>query len=694
MNDRAVPPSPERQAERRWAIAVAIVVVAFCAPMAAAPDGFLSGDAYRDNDWLTDRLFDLLARQAILGDGVFPLRSPLVGGGYPTLGHPFDGSWAPTLLPILLLGPVWGVKVNLLLFTLLGAWGTGRLARDVVGLTPSAAAFAALAFALSGWLPGMMLVGFYPQALVFVVPGALALLLAPRTRGDPVVAGFLLFLLFQQGGNAFVAASAFVLVAVLVVGSPDLRSALLVVGGTLLATAGLAVGRRYAVLWPALLGPALGVLVLASPWLREARAALRPRLVVLGGVLVVAGTLGVGKATALLPLMGQATYAHVANAPPSDLPVGKGPGRALTPSQRDEHFYNGPRELLEGIVGRAPRVGTYQPSSQVLPSRVPIEETDRRFATREYQWLGFTPGLLVVALVGAVRRRSWPFALLAALLGLFLLGPHAPGDLYLLVAGGLPLAEGIRQPVKYYNVYLLLSLAVLAGVGAEELGRRLGRGAPALGLLLLWPLLQNAPVWADRFAEPLPAWSCDGCLSVKQVGHPAWVPWGDEEIERSSRALFLREQRRPPAAREYDNALRGVRTIDWYGTLALPEPTIPSHYVTPTGTVLPNPRSRGDAWVLGEGEVTGLRIGVNTVSVEARLEGPGRVVVNQAWRRGFVSTHPGAPEDGLLAADLPAGMHRVDFRYRPWGQIAGLGGSAACALLWGGLWWRRRREAP
>ena len=84
------------------------LLVLFCAPMLSTPDGFLSGDSYRDNDWLTDRFFDLAARKTLLEEGAFPLRSHLIGGGYPTLGQPFDGSWAPTLLAILLFGPVLG----------------------------------------------------------------------------------------------------------------------------------------------------------------------------------------------------------------------------------------------------------------------------------------------------------------------------------------------------------------------------------------------------------------------------------------------------------------------------------------------------------------------------------------------------------------------------------------------------------
>ena len=125
------------------AAAVLFVLAALvCSPAFNTPGGFVSGDAWRDNDWLNTRAFDAMAADAILTHGQLPLRNPLVGGGYPTIAHPSDGSWAPTLLPVLAFGVETGTKVNLILLLFLGGLGMFLLARDVGGLDPPAALFA------------------------------------------------------------------------------------------------------------------------------------------------------------------------------------------------------------------------------------------------------------------------------------------------------------------------------------------------------------------------------------------------------------------------------------------------------------------------------------------------------------------------------------------------------------------------
>ena len=141
--------------------ALAAVTVAFGLSMFAVPGGIAGHDEFRNNDWLNCRSFDAFTRHAILEDGQFPLRSHLFGGGFPVIAHPSDGSWAPTIIPTLLFGDVVGVKLVILAFILLGAWGVRGLARDWLGLQEPAALWAAGLFAVSGWALSMILVGFY-----------------------------------------------------------------------------------------------------------------------------------------------------------------------------------------------------------------------------------------------------------------------------------------------------------------------------------------------------------------------------------------------------------------------------------------------------------------------------------------------------------------------------------------------------
>ena len=193
MGTASLPPSRERLRGLTAALVVVAGVAAFGLPMFAAPGGITSGDPFRDNDWLNCRAFDLMTRQAMLDDGQFPLRSHLVGGGFPTIAHPSDGSWAPTLAAVLLLGDVAGVKVNILLLMLLGCWGVYGLCRQFLGLGRGAGLFGALLFGFSGWLPSMLLVGFYHQLFYLAAPGILLLLLTSRARVDRLIlAGLLL----------------------------------------------------------------------------------------------------------------------------------------------------------------------------------------------------------------------------------------------------------------------------------------------------------------------------------------------------------------------------------------------------------------------------------------------------------------------------------------------------------------------
>ena len=693
--------SPDSTRDHRWLAALLLLVALFCAPMLVHPGGFLSGDTYRDNDWLTDRFFDLAAHQAIREHGVLPLRSHLVGGGFPTAGHPFDGSWAPTLPAILAFGPVLGVKVNLLILLALGTLGVFALARRWMGLPPPAAGFAAGAFAVSGWLPSMMLVGFWPQALYMVTPALLALLQA-RAPSARIAAGALLFVLLQQGGNGLVAVCAF-LAAVAWVQATVTSGSRQPLGWLLVATGSLAIGRRYGV--PAI---PVGALAISAAWALRSQgmaafgaAILRPGARILAALLVMA-TLGVGKIVAMAPVVAAAEYAHAGNLAPSLWPApgpNGGIGRVLAPGEPDEHFFDGPSALVRGLLQRAPKVGDYAVAPPPRIGSVPLEPSDVSHARAEYIYVGLTAPILLLALLGAgaaLRERRPALPLLFAGAVAVCMGPHLLPDLHFLLAGGLPGVSGLSQPIKYYSFFVLLPAALLAGRGALVILARTPRiGAALLVLSLGGAALQNAPAWADRFAEPLPAWECPDCRQIKQIGHPDWVGWPGERIDRLSDALYLRERRRPPAAREYDNAVRGVGTVDWYGTLRLPEPVVPSHFVTPSGRVLANPAWSGEAWTGRGATVPDVIIGPHRIEARLRLASSDRLVINQAYLPGFDSTHGAViPQNGLLALDLPAGDHTVVFTYRPGATIAGLATSAAFALFWGATFVvLRRRQA-
>ena len=689
---------------------VAAATLAFCVWMLVHPLGIGSGDPYRDNDWFTDRVFDVLARDALLEHGQLPLRSHLLGGGFPTLGHPFDGAVSPTLLPTLLLGDVLGVKLVLALLLLLGTWGVWGLARRELGLGEVGAAFAALAFAWAGWLPSMLLVGFYPQCFYLVTPAILRLLWRGDRRGV-LLGGALFALPLCQAGNAALAIGWLVALASLLRAAARARALPLSLVALFTTCAPPAFAAGSGSWWPLLGWAGLGLLF--SPagrrWGREARPVLSRGL----ALVAVAAALGMFKLVAVGDLLERATYQHELSWGYElwypMLPHGEPDGRLIRwpprfdaehppPPHRDPDFYASAGELLEGLVGRAPTEGEYEPFPE--PGGGPMEARPLGQAEREYIWVGLTWPVLLLALLGgfaAWRRAAIP-AVVCALTAGICLGPHLLPDLHFLLIRGLPGFDRIVQPLKYFNFFFVPCAALLAGLAVDRAASRRPRAALAVFALLLWPFLQNGPALAERFHEPVDPGPDASFHQVAHIGHPDWAAWIPEEIDRAGRDWMLREFARPEGAREYFNAHRGVGVVDWYGTLTLPEAAIPKRYITPSGRWVDNPRYPGaEAWMSGDGQVSDVEIGPTKLSATVRSSGPQRLVFNQNHDPDFaVEGGRLAEERGLLAVDVD-GDAQVVLRYRPRRAGAGLALSALALLGWGVLWRRwgePRRSRP
>lgn len=685
--------------------AVAAATLAFCGWMLLHPLGIASDDPYRDNDWFTDRVFDVLARDALLHHGQLPLRSHLVGGGFPTLGHPFDGAFSPTLLPTLLFGDVIGVKVVLASLMLIGVWGVWGLARRELGLGETASAFAALAFAFAGWLPSMLLVGFYPQCFYLLAPAILRLLLRGDRRGV-LLGGALFFLPLTQAGNAALAIGWGVGVSALLIAATRVRYLAMAVATLLELGLGLALFAEtghpaWFLLWS-------GLVHLTTEDGRAFVRAARPVVVRGLALVLVAAALGGFKIVAVTDLLDRGTYQHELSWGYEfwfpKLPHGEPDGRLVrwppgftdedpAPPHRDPDFYMGAGELLEGLVNRVPADGEYEPFPP--PNAGPMEERPLGQAEREYLWVGLTWPVLILAVIGVLlgRRRALVPATLAFLVAGICLGPHLLPDLHFLLIRGLPGFDRIAQPLKYFNFFLVPCAALLAGLAVDRLARRWPK--PALGAfaLLLWPFLQNGPALAERFEHPVDPGPRQDFHQVAHVGHPDWVPWGPEEIDRAGRDWMLRELARPEEAREHFNARRGLGVVDWYGTLTLAEAAVPKRYITPSGAWFDNPRYPGaEAWLGGTGTVSDVDIGPTRMRARVQAPGPTRLFFNQNHDDAFTVTGGTlAEERGLLAVDVD-GDADVVVRYRPRKACAGLLFSLLAWGLWG--WALRRPVEP
>ncbi len=580
---------------KRPALLLLLLSLGFCAPMLAHPDGARQGDGYRDEDWLHDLSFSLHLREALLEHGEFPLRSHQVGGGYPILGHPSDGSLSPFSLPFLALSPAWAARLNLVVLLWLGGLGVFGLARETLRLSEGAAFMAGGAFLLSGWLPNFMLAGFYVQSFLALAPLALWLILR-RSGGwrSGVLAGLTLLPILLQSGNGILST------------------------GHWLAVAGLALAARRAL----------------------------PRLLIAAATLL---GLGAAKWIALLDVLGRGRYLH-----------GEQSGYPFaSPADAANCFYDGFGAFLGHLHRPLAAVTSYTEGYPDVP---------------EYADLGLTLPVVGVALLGFVLlRRARVWGLLFVGYTALCFGPNLPGDAYRWFVFSLPGFGAINDPYKYFNLFLVVALAL--GFGAAVQVAR-DRGLPRLlPLLLLWPALWNAPSWATVFNEPVQA--IERAESFEQLARdPAE---GD--------ALMLREHHRPDVAREFFQVPAGRGIVDWYADVHLPEAARPARWYRADGATVPASNYRGEAWCLDACTVESVAFTPNTIRVSVEAPRPTRLVLNQNFDPGWWQT---SDEGGLLAIDLPAGSSELRLRYRPVAVLLGLGLSLSSLVLVCFLLWRRR----
>jgi hypothetical protein len=113
--------------------------------------------------------------------------------------------------------------------------------------------------------------------------------------------------------------------------------------------------------------------------------------------------------------------------------------------------------------------------------------------------------------------------------------------------------------------------------------------------------------------------------------------------------------------------------------------------VLPEGTARPpDPGFRGEARLVA--------FGPDRLQVQARLDGPGHLLVAEGWESGW-RAHVDGVEQPVLRANaafravaLPAGTHRVDMMYRPPTAAAGAALSAATVGLLVIAAWRVSRS--
>ena len=693
----------ERARRSRWGsglLATLLITLIFSAPLATNMSGLRQGDTFRDEDWLHDISFSFYLKEGLLTHQEFPLRTHLVGGGYPLLGHPSDGTMSPFSLPFLVLSPERAVRLNLVLLLWLGTLGIYGLARRTLSMTRLPALGAAAAFAFSGWFPSFMLAGFYVQVFYLLTPLILYLLLIPgQALRNGLLAGLLLCPILFQAGTGLAAIGHFLAVASFLLSclnkgeeaTTKMRSAPIALGAVVLLSAIIAHHQQWG-LWITTTA-SVAVVAASIAWgtTRSMLLAWRPALLRLVLAFVVMMAVGAGKWVSVQDLLSRSDYLSEYLPTQQAQEAGqKGFHYQFgTPMEAQDCFYDGVRSLLHNAHFPLEQETAYRDESPIHP---------------EYAPLGLTLPIVALALLAAVLRRK-----AAALLMLFLLylaicmGPNLPLDPYRNLVWGLPGFYSLNQPYKYFNFFLVIPVTLLFGmaieIGLQRFTHRRIILAAAL-LTLVWPLCQNAPLLSTLVQEP--ALIGERADEFYQVSRPRQLDpdspdrFGDlTELDRSDR-----EHNRNDDTREFFNVPRGIGVVDWYADIYLDEYAWARYFVRRDGTRVENPAFRGEAWCQGGAcAISNVEVTMNTVSVTVRNQAPDRLVINQNYDMDFLSEQgPVVEQDGLLAMDLPeVGSHDIFIEFRPPHILRALrvsAGSLLVVLCLLAFSFRSRRDGP
>ena len=136
------------------------------------------------HDWPQFYAWYEIPRLTLLRYHELPLWNPYLHGGGPLLGHPLSGFCSPFFVPVLLWGPVIGLKVAAVAFLTLGLWGMWRL-MQALGCRPAAAMLPTLLWGFNGWFAMHLAVGHLDVMPLLLLPWVVrALLPQPAVPGQ------------------------------------------------------------------------------------------------------------------------------------------------------------------------------------------------------------------------------------------------------------------------------------------------------------------------------------------------------------------------------------------------------------------------------------------------------------------------------------------------------------------------------
>jgi len=185
-----------------WAIlAVIIITAVFYFPVIKGTGHTIISQ----DDWYGEYFYAAMSRDVVAYYHQFPFRTPYLGGGYPSIAHPFDYTLTPFFPIILFLGETSGLRIIVFLIMIFSAAGMFYLTKYILGYNLEGSIFSSLVFILCSWGPYQILDGNINYLYYYFMPWLFAFFLKARQdRKFAVLASLILGLILIRGGLIFI----------------------------------------------------------------------------------------------------------------------------------------------------------------------------------------------------------------------------------------------------------------------------------------------------------------------------------------------------------------------------------------------------------------------------------------------------------------------------------------------------------
>jgi len=151
-------------------------------------------------DWYEKYCFLFSSRNTILQYHQFPFRNPMICGGYPTIGHPYDDSLNPFFLFALMFGELTGIRLVVFSIFLLGGLGMFYLTRYVLNYNLPGAFFSAATFALCSHGACQFTEGNLEKLYLYLLPWLLAFFIKAKNNPRFIITSSLVLSMFLIKG--------------------------------------------------------------------------------------------------------------------------------------------------------------------------------------------------------------------------------------------------------------------------------------------------------------------------------------------------------------------------------------------------------------------------------------------------------------------------------------------------------------